>query len=167
MNTDITTTTTTNTTLTRENFVTNVQKWAILDTQLKIVNEKIKKMREMKHDLTREICDYMNDTNTSPNNIIGTAGYIVRGSTTLTSNSTPDGRANLNVRECKPIKISDGELRLYEKHEYKPLSYGYIQECLENIIKNEDHIEYIMQYLKENREVKTSMDIKRVYNKKT
>lgn len=132
MNTDITTITPPNKTsaLTHENFVTNVQKWAILDTQLKIVNEKTKKMREMKHDLTREICDYMNDTN-------------------------------------KPIKISDGELRLYEKNEYKPLSYGYIQECLENIIKNQDHIEYIMQYLKDNREVKTSMDIKRVYNKKT
>lgn len=119
---------TTKSTHPNENFIKNVQKWAILDTQLKIVNEKTKAMREMKHDLTREICACVDGNQT--------------------------------------IKISDGELRIYEKYEYQPLSYGYIQECLETIIKNPDHIEYIIQYLKDNRETKTSMDIRRVYNKK-
>jgi len=49
--------------------------------------------------LSRTKIDH-NYRHTSPNNIIGTAGYIVRRSTTQTSNSTPDGRANLNVRGC-------------------------------------------------------------------
>lgn len=37
----------------------NVKKWVLLDKQLKIVNEKTHKMREMKHSLSNEICNYM------------------------------------------------------------------------------------------------------------
>ena len=63
------------------------------------------------------------------------------------------------------IKISDGELRIYEKKEYSPLTYGYIEKCLAKIIPDESHVEYIVQYLKENREVTINQDIKRIPNK--
>ena len=86
-------------TKTREEFISEVQKWAILDTQLKIVNEKTRKMREMKSVLTKQICNYI-DTN----------------------------------KLKTTIGISDGELKIYEKREYSPLSYGYIEECLKTII---------------------------------
>jgi len=63
------------------------------------------------------------------------------------------------------IKISDGELRIYEKKEYSPLTYSYIEKCLAEIIPDETHVEYIIKYLKENREVTTNQDIKRIPKK--
>ena len=63
------------------------------------------------------------------------------------------------------IKISDGELRIYEKKEYSPLTYSYIEKCLAKIIPDETHVEYIIQYLKENREVTVNQDIKRIPKK--
>jgi hypothetical protein len=63
------------------------------------------------------------------------------------------------------IKISDGELRIYEKKEYSPLTYSYIEKCLAKIIPDETHVEYIIHYLKENREVTTNQDIKRIPKK--
>ena len=114
----------------REDFISNVKKWTLLDTQLKIVNEKTKKMRELKSSLTSEICNYVNNNHLQKN-----------------------------------IGINDGELRLYEKREYSPLSYSYIEECLRSIIQNPEHIEYIIQYLKDNREIKIIQDIKRTFSK--
>ena len=63
------------------------------------------------------------------------------------------------------IKISDGELRIYEKKEYSLLTYSYIEKCLAKIIPDESHVEYIVQYLKDNREVTINQDIKRIPKK--
>ena len=63
------------------------------------------------------------------------------------------------------IKISDGELRIYEKKEYSLLTYSYIEKCLAKIIPDENHVKYIIQYLKENREVTINQDIKRIPKK--
>jgi len=63
------------------------------------------------------------------------------------------------------IKISNGELRVYEKKEYTPLTFGYLEKRLAEIIPDNQHVEYIIKYLKENREVTTHRDIKRVSNK--
>jgi len=63
------------------------------------------------------------------------------------------------------IKISDGELRIYEKKEYSLLTYSYIEKCLTKIIPDDSHVEYIIQYLKENREVTINQDIKRIPKK--
>jgi len=63
------------------------------------------------------------------------------------------------------IKISDGELRICEKKEYTPLTFGYLEKCLADIIPDETHVQYIIKYVKENREITTSRDIKRIYNK--
>lgn len=63
------------------------------------------------------------------------------------------------------IKISDGELRICEKKEYTALTFGYIEKCLGNIIPDNTHVEYIIKYLKDNREITTSQDIKRTINK--
>lgn len=60
------------------------------------------------------------------------------------------------------IKISDGELRINEKKDYTPLSYGFLEESLNEIIKDENKVSYIIQYLKNKREIKTSMEIKRI-----
>lgn len=108
----------------------NVQKWVFIEGKLKEVNEKTKKMREMKTQLGKEICNYMTDN-------------------------------NLNSH----IEISDGELRFFEKKEYTTLSFGYVEKCLHEIIADDNQVNFIIKYLKDQRETTTSLDIKRHYNK--
>jgi len=113
----------------REQFVQNIKNWVTLDSQLKIVNEKTKKMREMKHELTNQICQYTN-----------------------------------NNKIKNKITITDGELRITEKKEYSPLTFTYIQECLQKIISDNEHVEFIIKYLKENREITITPDIRRTFS---
>jgi len=115
----------------KEEFVENIKKWATLDSQLKIVHEKTKTMRELKHNLSSQICNYITENNL----------------------------------QNKKIQISDGTLQYHEKKEYPPLTYAYIENSLNKIIPNEEHVKYIIQYLKENREVKSSPDIRRTFSK--
>ena len=68
---------------------------------------------------------------------------------------------DLNTIQDKRIEISDGYLKCFDKKEYSPLTFQYIEECLNKIIKNDDQVKYIIKYLKDNREIKTSKDLKR------
>lgn len=113
----------------KQHLIENIQRWVLLDSQLKIVNEKTKKIRETKAELNQKICEYMDQNN-------------------LTQNK---------------IGISDGELRIIEKKDYSPLSYTYVERCLAEIITDKKQVDYIIQYLKEKREITTSLDIKRTY----
>jgi hypothetical protein len=115
----------------KQDFVENVQKWVILDKQLKIINEKTKDIRETKQQLTEEICTYIK---------------------------------NKNMTNTK-IEISDGELKMYEKKDYSPLTFTYVEESLAKILSDKSQVEYIIQYLKSNREIKSSLDIRRTYKK--
>jgi len=86
-------------------------------------------------------------------------------------------RATLNAEVCGYIKdrglehtkitISDGELKVYEKRDYAPLTFTYIEECLGKMVENQEHVAYMMQYLKEHRTIKTSSDIRRTYSSTT
>jgi hypothetical protein len=113
----------------KQQFIENVKTWVLMDSQMKIINEKTKKIRESKHHLTESICEYMKESNLLENK----------------------------------IGITDGELRIYEKKEYSPLSYTYIEKCLAEIIPDKKQLDYIIQYLKQKREITTSLDIKRTY----
>jgi hypothetical protein len=113
----------------KQQFIENVKTWVLMDSQIKIINEKIKKIRESKHQLSESICEYMKESNLLENK----------------------------------IGITDGELRVYEKKEYSPLSYTYIEKCLAEIIHDKKQLDYIIQYLKQKREITTSLDIKRTY----
>jgi hypothetical protein len=121
----------------KANLIENIKKWILLDTNMKIVNEKIKQIRIMKNEITEEICNCM----------------------LKQTNST-----NLKNQN---IKFNDGELRFYEKKEYSPLTFSYIKDCLENILEDESQIEFILDYLRDNREISTSIDIRRVARKKS
>jgi uncharacterized protein YdcH (DUF465 family) len=110
-------------------FVEDVKRWALIDSQLKIVNEKTRKMRDMKNELSEKITKYMSEN------------------------------------EHSKIKLSDGELRLYDKKEYSPLTFGYIEKTLAKIIQDHEQLDYVVKYLKENREITTISDIKRTYDK--
>jgi hypothetical protein len=69
---------------------------------------------------------------------------------------------NLSQNE---IEITNGKLKVYEKKEYSPLTFSYIEQSLAKIITDKSHIQFIIQYLKENREIKTSTDLKSIYKK--
>jgi len=63
------------------------------------------------------------------------------------------------------IEISDGDLKFYEKRDYQPITFGYVEECLEKLLSDPKEVERIMDYLHENRQVKVSRDIRRNYTK--
>lgn len=71
-----------------------------------------------------------------------------------------------NIEHTK-IEISDGELRFYEKKEYQPISFGYVEESLGKIISDKKQVDYIMNYLRENREVSVARDIRRNYKNRS
>lgn len=116
--------------ITRDKFTALIQKWVIADSQLKMLSDKTKQIRDIKQQLTEDICKYAEDNNIN-----------------------------------KKIQISDGELRIYEKKEYSTLSFSYLEDCLEKVIQNRDHIDYILQYIKDNREIETVFDIRRTTRK--
>ena len=72
---------------------------------------------------------------------------------------------NENHISQKEIEITNGKIKLYEKKEYSPLTFSYIEQCLAKIISDKSHVEYIIQFLKENREIKTTTDLKSIYKK--
>jgi len=110
----------------RTEFIENVKQWNNIDTQIKLVNEKTKKIREMKTYLASQISEYMR------NNNLGS------------------------------VKFNGGEIRMYEKKDYETLTFSYIEDCLENILEDEEQIDFIMNYLRTNREVKTTPEIRKV-----
>jgi hypothetical protein len=110
------------------NLVENVRKWVLLERELKHANENIRNIRENKHVVTKEICNWMKNRE-MPN---------------------------------RTIMVSDGELRFYDKREYSPLTFGYVENCLTKIIQDKQHVEFIMKYLKENREISITTDIRHV-----
>ena len=110
-----------------KDFETSVQKWCLVDSQIKLVNEKLRIIRENKNELTEKICKYIDEK---------------------------------ELKDTR-IEISDGVLKLYEKKEYPPLTYTYLEESLNKIISNKQQVEYIIKYLKENREIKKSLDLKK------
>tara|TARA_Y100000389_G_C17457240_1_gene518996 strand:- start:1523 stop:1903 length:381 start_codon:yes stop_codon:yes gene_type:complete len=113
----------------KDEFINNIKQWVNLDSQLKIVNEKTKLMRERKTFLNSQICEYANQ-----NNIYN-----------------------------KHIEITDGVLKFYKRKEYKPLTYGFVEESLNEIIPNKEHVEFILKHLKEKRETVIHDDIRRNY----
>ena len=108
-------------------FISDVQKWVVLDSQIKLANDKIKQLRDSKNQLTSRICIFVD---------------------------------NHNMRDTK-LEISDGNLKVYDKKEYSPITFAYIETSLDKIIPNKEHVAYIIKYLKDNREITTISDIRR------
>ena len=63
----------------------------------------------------------------------------------------------------RKIEISDSVLSYYEKTETSSLSYTYLEKKLAEIIPEKEQVEYIIKYLKDNRETKNIPDLRRVY----
>lgn len=62
------------------------------------------------------------------------------------------------------VQISDGRIRFVKVKDTQPLTFKYLESCLRDIIKNEDQVNKILDYIKNKREVKYVSEIKRIYN---
>lgn len=72
--------------------------------------------------------------------------------------------ADDNNLSTSTIKISDGKLKFAQTKQTAPVSLGFLENCLTEIIGDEEKVDHIMNYIKEKREVKVITDIKRYYN---
>lgn len=113
----------------QDSFASNVKKWVLLDSQLKMANEKMKILREEKNQLGNKICSHLQETGNSH----------------------------------RKIMIHDGDLKVYEKKEYSPLTFSFLEQHLGKIMTDPQQVNYVIQYLKEQREIKISNDLKRSY----
>ena len=62
------------------------------------------------------------------------------------------------------VKINDGQLKFIKVKETQQLTFKYLETCLSEIIKNEEQVKKIVDYIKNKREVKYVSEIKRLYN---
>jgi hypothetical protein len=71
-----------------------------------------------------------------------------------------------NHLEKATIQISDGKLRYVTTKTQSPISLKYLESCLSDCIGDANKVKEIIDYVKENREVKETTELKRYYNKK-
>jgi DNA recombination-dependent growth factor C len=62
------------------------------------------------------------------------------------------------------IQISDGKIKFIKTKDTQVLTFKYLETCLHEIIKNDDQVNKIIEYVKNKRDVKYVAEIKRFYN---
>jgi hypothetical protein len=112
-------------------FESQIQQWIAVDNQMKLLNDKMKELRDKKNIITEQINTHVE--------------------TSQLSNAS--------------IKISDGQLKFVKVKETQQLTFKYLETCLSEIIKNEEQVQKIVEYIKNKREVNYVPEIKRFYNK--
>ena len=61
------------------------------------------------------------------------------------------------------VKLSDGQLKFVKVKDTQQLTFKYLETCLREIIKNEEQVTKIVDYVKNKRDVKYVPEIKRLY----
>jgi len=69
----------------------------------------------------------------------------------------------INNLTNKTISLGDGHLKFGKSKETQPLTFKYLESCLSEIIKNEEQVKKIIEYVKNKREIKEVPEIKRFY----
>ena len=62
------------------------------------------------------------------------------------------------------VQISDGRIKFIKTKDTQVLTFKYLETCLHEIIKNQDQVNKIIEYIKNKREIKYVPEIKRFYN---
>ena len=62
------------------------------------------------------------------------------------------------------VQISDGKIKFVKTKDAQVLTFKYLETCLHEIIKNEDQVTKIVEYIKNKREIKYVPEIKRFYS---
>lgn len=112
-------------------FESQIQQWVAVDNQIKLLNDKMKELRDKKNTISEQI-----NTHIETNQL---------------SNAS--------------VKINDGQIKFIKVKETQQLTFKYLETCLSEIIKNEEQVQKIVDYIKNKREVKYIPEIKRFYNK--
>ena len=130
-----------------------LQKWAHMDTQLKQANEKIRKYREYKQDLSNQIFKHINDARNKHTN-----------TTTPIGDDTEDDDDDADdfVPALLTIQSTGTRIQLFERIEYASITFGYLEECLSEVIPEEDHVSYILDFIRNNRKVRRIPEIKQL-----
>ena len=110
------------------NFNENIKQWVELDNEIKNISEILKKKREKKIEILKNIINYKNDNNLD--NIL--------------------------------INFNNEKLKFTSYKQQQPISLNFLRETLDEIIKDREQIDYIVEYLKNKRKYKIVEDIKRI-----
>ena len=110
-------------------FEQQIQQWVSIDNQLKVLNDRMKELRDKKTTLSLNI-----NTHVEKNNLVNSS-----------------------------LQLSDGQIRFVNVKETQPLTFKYLDTCLREIIKNEEQVTKIVDYIKNKRDVKYVPEIKRLY----
>ena len=71
---------------------------------------------------------------------------------------------NENNLDNSVIEISDGTLKFQQTNYSSPLTFKFLETCLNECISNEEQVKQIIKFIKCKREIKTNYEIKRKYN---
>ena len=71
--------------------------------------------------------------------------------------------AEQNNLEHATIELSDGHLKLQQNKYSSPLTFKFLQTCLNDCIGDEERVKQIIKYIKEKREVTETYDIRRTF----
>ena len=115
----------------RGDLTANIKRWVQLDSQLKLINERTKLMRDERSNLSDEICKGLDSA----------------------------GIAN------RKIILPDGDLKVYEKKEYSPLTFGFLEQHLGKIMTDPQQVSFVIDYLKQQRDITATPDLKRSYTR--
>ena len=62
------------------------------------------------------------------------------------------------------IEITDGKLKFQNNRIVQPITFRFLEDCLNECISGDTEVKQIIKYIKSKREVKYVPDIKRSYN---
>jgi hypothetical protein len=62
------------------------------------------------------------------------------------------------------FKTADGQVKIQMVKDTQQLTFKHLETCLSEIIKNEEQVKKIIEYVKNKREVNYVPEIKRIYN---
>ena len=62
------------------------------------------------------------------------------------------------------VTLSDGNIKFIDVKQTPALTYKYISECLNECISDEEAVNNIIKYMKQKREYKSNLEIKRTIN---
>ena len=62
------------------------------------------------------------------------------------------------------IEITDGKLKFQQYKQTTPLTFKFLENCLNECINNQEQVTSIIKYIKQKRETKYESKISRTYN---
>lgn len=69
-----------------------------------------------------------------------------------------------NGMNNRVVNITDGKIKFCEVKQTSPLTLGFLERCLSEVIANQSQVKQIVDYIKSKRETKIIPEIKRYYN---